>query len=157
MLLKTSVIGLAAARLTPSLRLPDSLMARSSQVKIGVTDWNLKQEGKLEAERLPLSDKTLQQLYVQKSENHKLPIASTCLNLLHENVLKLDQLAQRWVADSIPITKNVGAKVILLQFFLERFAEDSAGNGLFGGLHQGGGTGKLKSSGRFGYREHRLG
>jgi len=136
-LLKTSVIGLAAARLSPGLRLPDSLMARSSQVKIGVTDWNLKQEGKLEAvalakkigfagvevsigvgaERLPLSDKALQQQYVHEGESHKLPIASTCLNVLHKDVLKSDRLAQRWVADSIPITKNVGAKVILLPFF----------------------------------------
>jgi L-ribulose-5-phosphate 3-epimerase len=137
MFLRTSIVGLASARLSPGLRLLGSLMAAPSQVKIGVTDWNLRQEGKLEAvalakkigfdgvevsigigaERLPLGDKALQQHYIEQAKSHKLPIASTCLNVLHKNVLKSDRLAQRWVADSIPITKNLGAKVILLPFF----------------------------------------
>ncbi len=136
-LLTTTVLSVGAAKLSSSLFLLDTLLAKSSQVKIGVTDWNLKQECKLEAvalakrvgfdgvevsigvgtEKLPLSDKALQQQYVEESVKHQLPIASTCLNILHKNILKSDPLAQRWVADSIPITRKVGAKVILLPFF----------------------------------------
>lgn len=114
-----------------------TMRAAGLPLKIGVTDWNLRQEGKLEAvelaqrlgfdgvevsigvgeERLPLSDPELQQKYRAESARLRFPIPSTCLNVLHRNVLKSDKLAQRWVADSIPITQKVGARVILLPFF----------------------------------------
>jgi len=113
------------------------LKARSIPVKIGVTDWNLRQEAKLEAlalahklgfdgveisigvgtDRLPLSDPDLQKAYVGEARRLRFPTHSTCLNILHRNVLKADPLARRWVADSIPITRAVGAQVILLPFF----------------------------------------
>ncbi len=114
-----------------------ALRAKAIPVKIGVTDWNLRQEAKLEAvalaqrlgfdgveisigvgtESLPLADPAVQKAYVQEARRLKFPIPSTCLNILHRNVLKADKLAQRWVAESIPITRNVGARVILLPFF----------------------------------------
>lgn len=114
-----------------------SLEAKAIPVKIGVTDWNLRQEAKLDAvglarrlgfdgveisigvgqEKLPLSDPELQKQYVAEGKRLGLPIPSTCLNILHRNILKSDPLAQRWVADSIPITRSVGARVILLPFF----------------------------------------
>ena len=117
--------------------LAQSLKAKAIPVNIGVTDWNLEQEAKLGAvelakrlgfdgvevsigigqERLPLSDADLQKKYVEESKKWNLPLPSTCLNILHRNVLKSDPLGQRWVADSIPITRNVGARVILLPFF----------------------------------------
>ncbi len=113
------------------------LKAKALPVKIGVTDWNLRQEAKLSAvelakklgfdgveisigvgtERLPLGDPELQKQYVAEGKRVELPIPSTCLNILHRNILKSDPLAQRWVADSIPITRSVGARVILLPFF----------------------------------------
>ena len=114
-----------------------ALRAKAIPVKIGVTDWNLRQEAKLDAialahklgfdgveisigigtESLPLSDPAVQKTYVEEGRRLHFPIPSTCLNILHRNVLKADRLAQRWVADSIPATKNVGARVILLPFF----------------------------------------
>ena len=114
-----------------------ALKAQGLPVKIGVTDWNLRQEAKLAAvelahrlgfdgveisigvgtERLPLADPDLQQQYVAEVKRVGLPTPSTCLNILHRNILKSDPLAQRWVADSIPITRAVGARVILLPFF----------------------------------------
>src|SRR5437867_8210355 len=83
------------------------LKAKSIPVKIGVTDWNLRQECKLEAvelakrigfdgveisigvgtEKLPLDDSALQQQYVAESKRLNLPIPSTCLNVLHRNIL----------------------------------------------------------------------
>jgi L-ribulose-5-phosphate 3-epimerase len=68
-------------------------------------------------DRLPLSDPALQQQFLAESKREGLPLASVCLNVLHRNVLKSDPLGQRWVADSIPIARNLGVKVILLPFF----------------------------------------
>ncbi|HEU4391667.1 MAG TPA: sugar phosphate isomerase/epimerase family protein [Blastocatellia bacterium] len=105
--------------------------------RIGVTDWNLKQEARIESialakkigfdgvqisigvgtDRLPLSDPATQKSFLEESKRVGLPIASVCLNILHRNVLKSDPLGQRWVADSIPIAKALGVKVILLPFF----------------------------------------
>ena len=46
-----------------------------------------------------------------------LPVESLCLEILHRNYLKSDPLGQRWVADSIPIAKAMGVRVVLLPFF----------------------------------------
>src|SRR5262249_32611679 len=132
----------AGATLSAGLLLKDHplvayLHAKALPVRVGVTDWNLQQRCKVEAvslakrigfdgvevslgvgtDKLPLSDKGIQRQYTDASAQQHLPIASTCLDILHRNVLKSDPLAQRWVADSIPITKNLGARVILLPFF----------------------------------------
>jgi L-ribulose-5-phosphate 3-epimerase len=132
MLTRRQCLGASAAVL-----LARALRAKTIPIQIGVTDWNLRQEAKLEAvalahqlgfdgveisigigiESLPLSDPALQRAYVEESRRLKFPIPSTCLNILHRNILKADKLAQRWVAESIPITRSVGAKVILLPFF----------------------------------------
>ncbi len=111
--------------------------AKGVKFKVGVTDWNLKQEAKIEAlamakklrfdgvqvsigkgtDKLPLSDQALQRAYLAESKRLGLPIASLCLEILHRNGLKSDPLGQRWVAESIPIAKAIGVKVILLPFF----------------------------------------
>jgi sugar phosphate isomerase/epimerase len=67
--------------------------------------------------KLPLSDSTLQKAYLDESKRVGLPIASLCLEVLHRNWLKSDPLGKRWVADSIPIAKAMGVKVVLLPFF----------------------------------------
>lgn len=111
--------------------------AKNVRFRVGVTDWNLRQESKVEAvalakkigfdgvqvslgvgtDRLPLSDPAIQQAYLAASKKGNLPLASVCLNILHRNILKSDPLGQRWVADAIPIARNLGVKVILLPFF----------------------------------------
>jgi L-ribulose-5-phosphate 3-epimerase len=105
--------------------------------KVGVTDWNLRQEGKIESialakelgfdgvqvsigkgtDKLPLSDPALQKMYLDESKRVGLPIESLCLEILHRNYLKSDPLGQRWVADSIPIARAMGVRVVLLPFF----------------------------------------
>jgi sugar phosphate isomerase/epimerase len=105
--------------------------------KVGVTDWNLRLEGKVDAvalakkcgfdgvqvsigkgtDKLPLSDPEKQKAYLEASKRERLPISSLCLEILHKNGLKSDPLGQRWVADAIPIAKAMGVKVILLPFF----------------------------------------
>ncbi len=113
--------------------------ARSGGLKIGVTDWNLRLTGKVEAVetaaqlrfdgvqvslgrkpvdgKLPFDDGVVQQQYLTASKMHNIPIDGTCLDILHVNYLKNDKLGQKWVADSIPITRKLNARVILLPFF----------------------------------------
>lgn len=118
-----------------------SLLARVkfAKLRIGVTDWNLRMSGKVEAVafakslgfeglevslgrkpvegRLPLDNAELQAQYRAASKQHGLPIASTCLDILHVNYLKNDKLGQKWLADAIPITKKLGTRVMLMPFF----------------------------------------
>ena len=115
------------------------LRGRGRDLKIGVTDWNLRLTGKVEAVetaarlrfdgvqvslgrkpvdgKLPLDDEVVQQQYLTAAKIHKIPLDGTCLDILHVNYLKNDKLGQKWVADSIPITKRLNARVILLPFF----------------------------------------
>jgi sugar phosphate isomerase/epimerase len=108
-------------------------------LKIGVTDWNLQQTGKLEAiplarsigfsgvevslgrtpihDKLPLDNPETIAQYISAFEKHDLRPAGTCLDILHVNYLKNDPLGQKWVSDGIRVTKSLGAKVMLLPFF----------------------------------------
>src|SRR6266404_4690350 len=116
--------------------LAPAALAGKSSLKIGVTDWNLKQEAKIEAvamasslgfdgvqvsighkpvdNRLPLDDPSLQQSYLAACKEHKIPVDGTCLEILHTNYLKNDKLGQKWVADGIRVTKALNTKVMLL-------------------------------------------
>jgi L-ribulose-5-phosphate 3-epimerase len=127
--------GAAATALWPRSGL--AAPRRAARFKVGVTDWNLRLEAKPEAialakklgfdgvqvsigkgtDRLPLSDPALQKVYLAESKRVGLPLASLCLEILHKNWLKSDALGLRWVADSIPIAKALGVKVVLLPFF----------------------------------------
>ena len=129
--------GLASAAFGSHKKVASYASARGVKFKVGVTDWNLRQEGKTEAialaeklgfdgvqvslgvgtERLPLADPVVQAAYTAESKRVGLPLASVCLNILHRNYLKSDPLGQRWVADAIPIANILGVKVILLPFF----------------------------------------
>src|SRR5215510_11076581 len=102
--------------------------------KVGVTDWNLRQTVKTESialakkigfdgvqvsigRQMQLKDEALQKAFLAESKNIGFPIASLCLDILHVNGLKSDPLGKQWVAESIPIAKAMGVKVILLPFF----------------------------------------
>ncbi len=120
--------------------------------KIGVTDWNLKQTARIESialakkigfdavqvsigRQMQLKDESLQKAFLDESKRLGFPIASLCLDILHVNGLKSDPLGAKWVAESIPIAKRMGVKVILLPFFgkwaLQTQAEmDYAGDAL---------------------------
>ena len=135
--------GLAAGAVWPSINLGSpwlgALRAAGIPIRIGVTDWNLRQSNKVEAlalakrlgfdgveisfgrelvnDRMPLTDPEMQKQYLAASRKHGVAIAGTHLGILHKNILKSDPLGQRWVADAIPVTKNLGTRVILVPFF----------------------------------------
>ncbi len=132
-----AITGLSSAALMRQHRLLSYARSKGVKFKVGAPDWNLKQEAKIESialakkigfdgvqislgvgiDKLPLSDPALQKAFLDESRRVGLPLASVCLNILHRNILKSDPLGQRWVADSVPIAKNLGVKVILLPFF----------------------------------------
>jgi sugar phosphate isomerase/epimerase len=134
---RRAFIGAGASAALASAGLPGLASPTKVKFKIGVTDWNLKLEGKIESisvakqlgfdgvqisigkgtDKLPLSDPALQKAFLDESKQVGLPIASLCLEILHQNCLKSDPLGQRWVADSIPTAKAMGVRVVLLPFF----------------------------------------
>ena len=113
--------------------------SRNRGLRIGVTDWNLDLTGKVEAvalaaslgfdgvqvslgrkpvsNKLPLDDAAIQARYLAAAREHRIALDGTCLDILHIDHLKDNPRAQKWVADSIPITANLNAGVVLLPFF----------------------------------------
>lgn len=107
--------------------------------KVGITDWNLRLTVKPEAvgvaarlgfdgvqiscgrqiadNKMPLDDAALIARYIALAKEHGIAIDGTCADRLHDNGLKSDPLAVKWVSDAIRLTKAVGTKVVLLPFF----------------------------------------
>src|SRR5437764_3653319 len=101
-------IGTGAFTALSTLSLPGLASATKVKFKIGVTDWNLKLEGRIESislakrlgfdgvqisigkgtDKLPLSDPALQKAFLDESEQADLKIESLCLEILHRNFLK---------------------------------------------------------------------
>ena len=113
--------------------------AEGAKLRIGVTDWNLKLGANPEAvplaarlgfdglqvsfgrkivdNQMLLDNPDVVARYLSLSQQHKIPIDGTCVDRLHDNGLKSDKLAPKWVLDSIQLTKALNAKVLLLPFF----------------------------------------
>jgi len=112
---------------------------RLAGVTVGVTDWDLRQTGRLEAValasslgfdavevslgrkpvdgKLPMDNAELQAQYIAEAKKHNIALAGTCLDILHVNYLKNDKLGQKWVADGIQVTKALRTRVMLVPFF----------------------------------------
>jgi L-ribulose-5-phosphate 3-epimerase len=146
-LTRRSFIELGVSATVAASVLPAFAAKAKAKFKVGVTDWNLKLEDKMESialakslgfdgvqvsigkvseDKLPLSDPALQKTFLDESKRVGLPIESLCLEMLHRNYLKSDPLGQRWVADSIPIAKAMGVRVVLLPFFGKGALETTA-------------------------------
>ncbi len=108
-------------------------------LSIGVTDWNLRLGANPDAlplaarigfegvqisfgrrivnDKMPLDDPEIISRYLSLSSEHTIPINGTCVDRLHDNGLKNDKLAIKWVLDSIRLTSALKTKVLLLPFF----------------------------------------
>ncbi len=136
---RRSFLGAGAAlAVTPAVRM-FAAKQKLAGMRFGVTDWDLKLTGKVEAlalaksigfegvevslgrqpidDKLPLADADLQARYIAEAKKLKMRIAGTCLDILHTNYLKNDALGRKWLEQSIPITQKLDARVVLLPFF----------------------------------------
>jgi L-ribulose-5-phosphate 3-epimerase len=130
------------------------------KISIGVTDWNLRLgadpaalplasrigfEGvqvsfgrRIINDRLPVDDPEIISRYLSLSGEHKIPINGTCVDKLHDNGLKSDRLALKWVRDSIRLTHALKTQVLLLPFFgkwaIQNRDEGNAVGDALGGL-----------------------
>jgi L-ribulose-5-phosphate 3-epimerase len=113
--------------------------AQQEKLRIGVTDWNLHLGANPEAVpmaanlgfegvqvsfgrtlvdgMMPADSPEVIARYLSLSRQYKIPIDGTCVDKLHDNGLKSDPLAAKWVLDSIRLTKALDTKVLLLPFF----------------------------------------
>jgi sugar phosphate isomerase/epimerase len=125
---------LIAAALTAPLLRP-----APAKLKVGITDWNLRMTANPEAiplaaklgfdgvqvscgrrlvdDKMPLDRPEAVERCIALSKEHGIPIDGTCADRLHDNGLKSDPLAVRWVRDSIRLTAALGTQVLLLPFF----------------------------------------
>ena len=114
-------------------------LARTVPLHIGVTDWNLKLSADPESvaeaaelgfqgvqvsfrrqvvdDKMPADRPDLIERYLTLSRQHRVAIDGTCVDRLHDNGLKSDPLAAKWVSDSIRLTKDLKTRVLLLPFF----------------------------------------
>ena len=123
-----------------ALAVPAVLGKISSDLKIGVTDWNLKLAGKIEAvalakklgfdgvqvsigrtiagNKMPMDNPELIAQYRHESKKLGVPLDGTCLDRLHNDCLKNNNRdAATRVLEGIRITKALGVEVMLLPFF----------------------------------------
>ena len=113
--------------------------AKEAGLRIGATDWNLNLGAnpdalplaaklgfdgiqmsfgrKLVDGKMPTDNPEVIARYLSLSKQYKIPIDGTCVDKLHDNGLKSDPLASKWVLDSIRLTKALETKVLLLPFF----------------------------------------
>jgi sugar phosphate isomerase/epimerase len=113
--------------------------AERAKLRIGVTDWNLNMGANPDAvslaaqlgfdgvqvsfgrkivnDKMPVDNPEVVARYLSLSKRYNIPIDGTCVDRLHDNGLKSDKLAPKWVLDSIRLTKALNAKVLLLPFF----------------------------------------
>jgi sugar phosphate isomerase/epimerase len=113
--------------------------AQTSPLRIGVTDWNLHLGAKPEAVskaaelgfkgvqisfgrelvngKMPVDNPDVIAQYLRLSQQHGVTIDGTCVDRLHDNGLKSDPLALKWVSDAISLTRDLKTKVLLVPFF----------------------------------------
>jgi len=130
---RTLLCSAAALAAAPIVR------AAGSNLKIGVTDWNLRLGANTDAvplaaklgfdgvqisfgrkivdNKMPVDDPEMLDRYLFLSGKHKIPLDGTCVDMLHTNGLKSDPLAMKWVRDAIRLTKALHTDVLLLPFF----------------------------------------
>lgn len=126
----------AAAALPQIVR---QLGAKTLPLRIGVTDWNLNLaadpaavgkaaqlgfEGvqisfgrKIADGKMPLDNPDVIGKYRALARQYGISLDATCVDRLHDNGLKSDPLAPKWVSNAIRLTKALDIKVILLPFF----------------------------------------
>jgi L-ribulose-5-phosphate 3-epimerase len=135
---RRSLLSSTAPAIATAIALPSLLSARA-KVQVGVTDWNLRMAGKLEAismasgigfqglevslgrnlndGKLPMDSPALQSRYITEARQHGITLSSTCLDVLHVHYMKSDPVSVRLTSDAIRVTRAMNINLILLPYF----------------------------------------
>ncbi len=138
-LIRSAAIAAFGSRLTT---------AAASKLPIGVTDWNLKLGANPEAvplaaklgfdgvqvsfgrrlvdDKMPVDNSESIARYLQLAAANHIALDGTCVDRLHDNGLKSDPKAPKFVLDSIRLTQALHTRVLLLPFF-GKWALETAG------------------------------
>jgi sugar phosphate isomerase/epimerase len=100
---RDSVVG--AAGKPEAIAIAAKLGFEGVELNIGMPD---------PAGNLALMEAGLQTRFLEESKEHRIALASTCLEILHINCLKNDELGKKWVRQGIDVTRKVKARVMLL-------------------------------------------
>jgi L-ribulose-5-phosphate 3-epimerase len=73
--------------------------------------------------KMPADNPEVIARYNSLAKQYHIPIDGTCVDRLHDNGLKNDKLAPKWVLDSIRLTRALNTNVLLLPFFGTRALE----------------------------------
>ncbi len=112
---------------------------RTIPLRLGITDWNLNLGANPEAVpkaaelgfpgvqisfgrelvngKMPVDQPEMISRYLSLSQQHHVVLDGTCVDRLHDNGLKSDRLAPRWVSDAIRLSRDLKTTVLLLPFF----------------------------------------
>jgi L-ribulose-5-phosphate 3-epimerase len=112
---------------------------RTVPLRIGVTDWNLNLSAKPESVKkaaelgfdgvqisfgrelvdgkMPADQPEVIARYLSSSQQDGVAIDGACVDRLHDNGLKSDPLALRWMSDAIRLTRDLKVNVLLVPFF----------------------------------------
>jgi L-ribulose-5-phosphate 3-epimerase len=112
---------------------------RTVPLRIGVTDWNLNLSAKPESVKkaaelgfdgvqisfgrelvdgkMPADQPQVIARYLSSSQQDEVAIDGACVDRLHDNGLKSDPLALRWMSDAIRLTRDLKVNVLLVPFF----------------------------------------
>jgi L-ribulose-5-phosphate 3-epimerase len=112
---------------------------RTKPLRIGITDWNLDLSAKSESVtkaaelgfqgvqisfgrelvngKMPADQPEVIARYLSLSQQNGVAIDGTCVDRLHDNGLKSDPLALKWVSDAIRLTRDLKVKILLVPFF----------------------------------------
>ena len=130
-------IGLSASAAIAVSDVPAFASAAAVRFRVGVTDWNLKQEGKVESialakklgfdgvqvsigkgtDKLPHLRPQLAENVLRRVETGGPEDIVTMPQRAPSELSEVGPLGQRWVADSVPIAVAMGVRVVLLPFF----------------------------------------
>jgi L-ribulose-5-phosphate 3-epimerase len=99
--------------------------------KLGLAAMQVTLGRSTDGRTLPLEDPALQAAWRKASRDHKVPLTSTYIDMLHADCLKDNANAPMWVRKGISVTKELGASTLMLVFFgkcqvLERAELDRA-------------------------------
>ncbi len=136
--IRASAIGAAGLTITKETKIKGAVKSGSGKlpIRIGMTDWNLQQRGKLEAfkvayeigldgieisagtrkveDNLPNRAPERQELYRNAAYKYGLMIPSVCIGEIGSLPLNSEPKAAVWVIDVIEMARNLGAKNILI-------------------------------------------